>query len=275
MPDPADATKATVRAKYGAIAESQSSCCAPSGSEEVPSGGAPSASTCLDMSERYDALDGYAADADLGLGCGLPTEIANLQPGERVIDLGSGAGLDVFVARRAVGPDGYVLGVDMTPAMVEKARANAEQLGYANVDFRLGEIEAMPVDDGAFDIALSNCVLNLVPDKTQAFREIFRVLRPGGRFVISDIVSTGPLPDALREAAELYVGCIAGALPKDDYLSIMRDIGFERITVDKERAVELPDEVLREHLSDSARADFRASGAGVLSLTVTGTVPSA
>jgi SAM-dependent methyltransferase len=263
MPDPAETTKATVRAKYAAIAESESSCCA------------PSASTCLDMSERYDALDGYAADADLGLGCGLPTEMADLQPGEHVIDLGSGAGLDAFVARRAVGSDGYVLGVDMTSEMVEKARANAKKLDYANVDFRLGEIEALPTDDDTFDIVISNCVLNLVPDKAQAFREIFRVLRPGGRFVIADIVSTRPLPEGLREAAELYVGCIAGALPKADYLRIIRDAGFERVAVEKEHTVDLPDAVLRDHLSGDALADVRASGAGVRSITVIGLKPDA
>lgn len=227
------------------------------------------------MSERYDTLDGYADDADLGLGCGLPTEMADLQSGERVIDLGSGAGLDAFVARRAVGAEGYVLGVDMTPEMIKKARANAAKLGYGNVDFRLGEVGALPVDDGAFDVALSNCVLNLVPDKTQAFREMMRALRPGGRFVISDIVSTGLLPDAIREAAELYVGCIAGALPKGDYLDIIRDVGFEHVTVEKDRPIELPDEMLREHLSDDALADFRASGAGVCSVTVTGVKPGA
>lgn len=263
MPDTAETTKARVRAKYADIAGSQSSCCG------------PSASTCLDMSERYDALDGYAADADLGLGCGLPTETADLQPGERVIDLGAGAGLDAFVARRAVGKGGYVLGVDMTPKMIEKARSNAEKLGYENVDFRLGEIEALPVKDDAFDIVLSNCVLNLVPDKTQAFREMLRVLRPGGRFVVSDIVSTGALPAAIREAAELYVGCIAGALPKDDYLRIIRDVGFEQVAVEKDRAIELPDAMLRDHLSADALADFRASGAGVHSITVTGVKPSA
>ena len=227
------------------------------------------------MSARYDGLDGYAADADLGLGCGLPTEIADLHPGERVIDLGAGAGLDAFVARRAVGEDGYVLGVDMTPEMVRKARANADKLGYENVEFRLGDIESMPVNDEAFDLALSNCVLNLVPDKAQAFREIFRVLKPGGRFVISDIVSTGPLPDALREAAELYVGCIAGALPKEEYLGLVRNAGFERVRIEQDRTIELPADLLREHLSDDARAEFRASGAEIRSITLTGVKPNA
>ena len=161
-----------------------------------------------------------------------------------------------------------------SPEMIEKARANADKLGYDNVDFQLGDIEDLPVNDGAFDIAVSNCVLNLVPDKAQAFREIHRALRPGGRFVISDIVSTGVLPSAIREAAELYVGCIAGALPKDDYLRIIRSAGFAEVTVAKDRAIDLPDALLRQHLSDADLADFRASGAGVHSITVRGRKPA-
>lgn len=267
----ADTLRDAVRRKYADLATgSEAGCCGPDAgcdadaSEEVTM-----------IGDAYEGVDGYVATADLGLGCGLPTELADLQPGEHVIDLGAGAGLDAFVARRTVGNDGYVLGVDMTPEMVEKARTNAKALGYANVEFRRGEIEALPVDDGAFDIALSNCVLNLVPDKTRAFRETFRVLRPGGRFVISDIVSGGTLPAAIRGAAELYVGCIAGALPREEYLGIIRDAGFAQVTIAKDRAVDLPDDLLRAHLSDEALADFRASGAGVHSITVTGVKPGA
>lgn len=270
----ADALKAQVREKYGQMAEANTSCCAPSDSEEVASGCAPSDSEAACMSESYDAVEGYTPEADLGLGCGLPTELAQIQPGERVIDLGSGAGLDAFVARRTVGAEGFVLGVDMTEQMVEKARQNAEKLGYDNVDFRLGDIEALPVEDDAFDLALSNCVLNLVPDKEQAFREIRRVLRPGGRFCISDIVSTGTLPEAVREAAALYAGCIGGALPKDAYLAIIRDAGFVDVAVAKERRIDVPDATLRPHLADDDLAAFRASGAGLLSVTVVGIKPA-
>lgn len=273
MTTSSDALKAQVREKYGELAKTSSSCC-----------GTPAVSDDVCVSESYAEVDGYSPDADLGLGCGIPTEFAQIQPGERVIDLGSGAGLDAFVARRTVGAEGFVLGVDMTEEMVEKARKNAHQIGYENVAFRLGDIEDLPVEDDAFDLALSNCVLNLVPDKARAFREIHRVLRPerqrgsglgprpGGRFCISDIVSVGRLPDTLREAAELYVGCIAGALPKDDYLDVIRAAGFADVTVAQERRIELPDEMLREYLSEDDLAAFRASGAGVLSVTVLGWV---
>ena len=225
------------------------------------------------MNESYADIDGYEADADLSLGCGLPTEYANMQPGETVLDLGSGAGVDAFVARRAVGSEGKVYGVDMTESMVQKARRNAETLGYTNVEFQLGEIEALPLEDNVIDIALSNCVLNLVPDKQQAFSEIFRVLRAGGRFCISDIVSTGELPDGVRDVAELYAGCISGAIPQNDYLEIIRGAGFSDVQIVKERAVELSDEALRPHLSEDNLDAFRASGAGLLSVTVTGRKP--
>ncbi len=256
--------KTQVREKYHRLAEgaegAESSCC-----------GAGAGGAC--MSESYAGIDGYAAEADLSLGCGLPTEHARLQSGETVLDLGSGAGVDAFVARGAVGPEGRVVGVDFAEAMVEKARRNAGELGCDNVASRPGEIEALPVEDDSIDVAVSNCVLNLVPDKRRAFREIFRVLRPGGRFCISDIVSTGPLPEGVREAAELYAGCVAGALPKDEYLRVTEAAGFTDGTVAKERALTLPDEVLRPHLSGEHVAAFRASGAGLLSGTVVGTKP--
>lgn len=255
--------KTQVREKYGQMAETDTSCC-----------GGPAAGDAACMSESYAAVKGYTPDADLGLGCGLPTEFARLQPGKRVIDLGSGAGVDAFVARRAVGDEGFVLGVDMTEQMVEKARKNADALGYDNVTFRLGDIEDLPVEDGAFDLALSNCVLNLVPDKRQAFREIHRILRPGGRFCISDIVSTGALPATVRDVAALYAGCIAGALLEDEYLAIIRNAGFADVDVVKERRITLPDETLRPHLADDDLTAFRASGAGLLSITVLGTKPA-
>ena len=199
--------KSIVRARYGAIAEGAAQGC----------GGAPGCcgDGTLDMiGDAYADLAGYVAEADLGLGCGVPTRYAGMEAGDVVLDLGSGAGIDVFVARRSVGEAGRVIGVDMTEAMIERARANAAKLGYDNVEFRLGEIEQLPVGDDAVDVVISNCVLNLVPDKAQAFAETFRVLKPGGHFCVSDIIATGTLPDGIRRAAALYVGCVAGAMPE-------------------------------------------------------------
>ena len=264
--------KSHIRRKYEAIAKGkEASCCGPSSCEPATSSGKEIAY----MGESYEGAEGYEAQADLGLGCGLPTEIAALQPGETVLDLGSGAGVDAFVARRAVGAEGYVLGVDFTPAMVQKARRNAEELGYDNARFYHGEIEDLPLEEASVDVVISNCVLNLVPDKEKAFAEVFRVLRPGGRFVISDIVSTGKLPDAVREVAELHAGCVAGALPKSDYLQIIQRAGFAGVAVAKERSIELPDAVLRPHLSEEDLRAFRPSAAGLLSVTVTGEKPAA
>lgn len=271
------ALKDQVRQKYEAIAEGKaSSCCGSSGcGSPAVSGGDETQGDIAYMGESYEGEEGYEAEADLGLGCGLPTEIAGLQPGETVLDLGSGAGVDAFVARRAVGESGRVEGVDFAPAMVEKARRNAEQLGYDNVRFHHGEIEELPFGDQAVDVVISNCVLNLVPDKSQAFAEIFRVLRPGGRFIISDIVSTGALPEEVRGVAELHAGCVAGALPKEDYLDVIDSRGFAGVMVAKERAIELPDEVLRPHLTGEDLRAFRSSQAGLRSVTVTGHRPAA
>lgn len=255
--------KTHIREKYEGLAGGGGGCCG-SGASDVVS-----------IGESYADVEGYAAEADLGLGCGLPTEVAALQPGETVLDLGSGAGVDAFVARRAVGLTGRVFGVDFAPAMIEKAQRNAKKLGYGNVEFLHGEIEALPVADESTDVVISNCVLNLVPDKAQAFREVFRVLRPDGRFIISDIVSTGTLPQAIRGAAELYAGCVAGALPRGEYLSVIEQAGFAAVTVAKEYAIDLPDEVLRPHLDDEALEAFRRSDAALLSVTVAGAKPGA
>lgn len=249
--------KAEVRKKYGEIAESSASCC---GSDD----------TCVDVSESYETIDGYVDEVDLGLGCGLPTEIADLQPGETVLDLGSGGGLDAFIARREVGSEGRVLGVDMTPAMIEKASKAADNLGYDNVEFRLGDIEDMPISSEAIDVVVSNCVLNLVPDKRQAYDEVFRVLKSGGRFCISDIVSRGELPENIRRAAELYVGCVAGAMDHSEYLAVIEAAGFSAVEVVEERSISLPDELLRRYLSADELEAFRATGAGVRSVTVIG-----
>ena len=258
--------KTVVRARYGAIAEGAAHGCCGS-------------STCcgdaeLDMiGDAYADLEGHVADADLGLGCGVPTRHAGIRDGDVVLDLGSGAGIDAFVARRSVGETGRVIGVDMTEAMIGRARANAAKLGYGNVEFRLGEIEQLPVQDDTVDVVVSNCVLNLVPDKAKAFAETFRVLRPGGHFCVSDIVATGTLPEGIRSAAALYVGCVAGAMPEGDYLAVIRDAGFDDVRIPERKPIALPDGALREHLSESELAAFRESGVGLLSVTVVGVKP--
>ena len=206
--------KDIVREKYSEIAlqdkeTNQASCC-----------GAGSCSTEVYniMSDDYTTMEGYNADADLGLGCGLPTQFAKIKKGDVVIDLGSGAGNDCFVARAETGETGKVIGIDFTPAMIEKARINAEKLGFHNVEFRQGDIENMPVTAGVADVIVSNCVLNLVPNKDAVIKDIYRVLKPGGHFSISDVVLVGDLPEALQKDAEMYAGCVAGAIQKDHYL---------------------------------------------------------
>lgn len=257
-------TKHLVREKYGDIAQGKSCCC----------GKRTAASTYADVGEAYERVEGYVPEADLGLGCGIPTEHAGLAPGLTVLDLGSGAGNDVFVARRHVGESGRVIGVDFTPDMLAKAEANRAKLGYTNVEFRQGDIENLPVPEAEIDVVVSNCVLNLVPDKARAFDEIFRVLKPGGRFAVSDIVLEGELPEKMRRAAEFYVGCIAGALQKSAYLGTVEKAGFADIATPKEREIHIPDGDLAEHLSTEELAAFRASGTRVLSVTVTARKPA-
>jgi arsenite methyltransferase len=260
--------KCLVRAKYGAIAAGAAHGC----------GSAPGCcgDGALDMiGDAYADLSGYVADADLGLGCGLPTRHAGIKEGDIVLDLGSGAGIDAFVARQSVGETGRVIGVDMTEAMVARARTNAAKLGYGNVEFRLGEIEHLPVRDDTVDLVISNCVLNLVPDKAQAFAQTLRVLKPGGHFCVSDVIATGMLPEGIRRAAALYVGCIAGAMPEADYLAVIRQTGFRDVSIVERKPVPLPDELLREHLSEPELVAFRTSSVGLLSVTVLGTKPSA
>ncbi len=201
-----------VRQKYAEVVKpshsgSDSSCCGT---------GAQAEDNYNMIGDAYDGVSGYVLDADLGLGCGVPVEHAGLQTGQTVLDLGSGAGLDVFVTRSVVGESGHVIGVDMTAEMIAKARENAEKSGFENVEFRLGEIEHLPVRSNSIDVVISNCVLNLVPDKQRAFAEIYRVLKPGGHFCISDIVSSQELPLWLKSIAEAYAGCVSGAIPKED-----------------------------------------------------------
>lgn len=220
------------------------------------------------MMDDYAETDGYVADADLGLGCGLPTEFAKIKKGDTVIDLGSGAGNDCFVARHETGAEGKVIGIDFTPIMIEKARANAEKLGFNNVEFREGDIDAMPVSDEVADVIVSNCVLNLVPDKKKVIGEIYRVLKPGGHFSVSDIVLVGELPDSLREDAEMYAGCVAGAIQKSEYLKLMEDKGFQNLKIQKEKPITIPDDILDKYLSPEAVKAFNNGGTGIFSITV-------
>ena len=256
--------KALVRQKYSEIAlqdkdTNAASCCGAGGcSTEVYN----------IMSDDYSHLPGYNPDADLGLGCGLPTEFAQIKPGDTVIDLGSGAGNDCFISRSLTGATGKVIGIDFTEAMIEKARENADKLGYNNVEFRQGDIENMPVGAGMADVIVSNCVLNLVPNKANVIREIFRVLKPGGHFSISDIVLKGELPVSLRQAAEMYAGCVSGAIQKEAYLSGITEAGFESITVQKEKTIHIPDDILSGYMSAEEIKDFRNSDSGIYSITV-------
>ncbi|GAA0554712.1 arsenite methyltransferase [Chitinophaga japonensis] len=263
--------KEMVKQKYSEIAlqdkdVNQSSCCGAGGcSTEVYN----------IMSDDYSKLEGYNPDADLGLGCGLPTQFAQIKKGDTVIDLGSGAGNDCFIARRETGETGKVIGIDFTPAMIEKARANAEKIGFNNVEFRQGDIEQVPVTANIADVIVSNCVLNLVPNKNGVFREIFRVLKPGGHFSISDIVLSGTLPPKIQEAAEMYAGCVSGAIQKETYLELIRSNGFTNITLQKEKAIHIPDDILSGYLTADEIAQFRAGNTGIYSITVYAEKPAA
>ncbi len=250
--------KDIVREKYSKIALKEKGCCC---------GGKDDYSF---VGESYVQIDGHVASADLGLGCGIPTEFARIKPGDHVVDLGSGAGNDVFVARRIVGETGHVTGIDFTEAMFQKAEANRLKLNISNVEFKLGDIEHLPLINDSADVIISNCVLNLVPDKAKAFAEIYRTLKPGGHFCVSDIVLTGELPAALKTEAELYAGCISGALSQENYLEIVKNTGFKNIEIKKIREIEIPESMIESTLSRDKAAMFKNSGAGVFSLTVTG-----
>lgn len=263
--------KELVKQKYGEIAlqdkaENAASCC-----------GAGGCSTDVYniMTDDYAGLKGYQPDADLGLGCGLPTQFAKIKKGDVVIDLGSGAGNDAFIARAEAGETGKVIGIDFTPAMIAKARSNAEKLGFHNVEFRQGDIEQMPVNDNTANVIVSNCVLNLVPNKDAVIKEIYRVLKPGGHFSISDIVLEGALPAGIREAAEMYAGCVSGAIQKQVYLELIRSNGFTNIQVQKEKKILVPDDILRQYLSEQELAAFRNGNTGIYSITVYAEKPQA
>ncbi|MBF8456253.1 arsenite methyltransferase [Kaistella sp. G5-32] len=256
--------KEMVKQKYSEIAlqdkeTNESSCCGAGGcSSEVYN----------IMSEEYNELDGYAKEADLGLGCGLPTNFARIKKGDTVVDLGSGAGNDCFVARAETGEDGRVIGIDFTEAMIEKAKKNATQSGYENVEFRQGDIENIPMTANVADVVVSNCVMNLVPDKPKAFAEVYRILKPTGHFSISDIVLVGELPEKIKNAAEMYAGCVASAIQKEEYLNIIKESGFKNIMLQKEKAIIIPDDILRNYLNKDEIETYKNSDTKIFSITV-------
>lgn len=256
--------KEVVREKYAEIANqsktvNESSCCGVGSCTGVD---------YTVFSEDYSKLKGYNPDADLGLGCGLPTEFALIKEGDVVIDLGSGAGNDAFVARAIAGDKGKVIGIDFTDEMISKARENADKLGFNNVEFRKGDIENMPVTASKADVIISNCVLNLVPDKEKAFKEIFRVLKPGGHFSVSDVVASGELPASIKSGAELYAGCVSGAIIKEEYLGLIEKTGFDNIKVQKERVIEIPDDIYLKFITIDELKKFKESGVNLISINV-------
>lgn len=263
----AEDLKLIVKEKYSQIAsqskqQNESSCC-----------GATSCCSTVDyavFSESYNNLKGYNPDADLGLGCGLPTQYAGIKEGHSVLDLGCGAGNDCFVARAIVGESGKVTGLDFTDAMLAKAAENTRKLGFTNVEFVKGDIENMPLPDNSFDVVVSNCVLNLVPDKNRAFSEILRVLKPGGHFCVSDIVLKGHLPDKIRKDAEMYVGCVSGAIDINEYLNVIKNQRFINTTVQTQKNVPIPVDILKAYLSEEEIAQYNLGQNSILSITVSG-----
>ncbi len=258
--------KALVKEKYGEIAgqakeQNAASCCG-------ATAGCCSTGVYNIMADDYSNLEGYNPDADLGLGCGLPTEFARIKNGDTVIDLGSGAGNDAFIARKQTGEGGRVIGVDFTEAMISRARANAEKLGLNNVEFRQGDIEDLPITSNLANVIVSNCVLNLVPNKHKVFSEVYRVLKPGGHFSISDIVLEGDLPSKWKEIAELYAGCVSGAIQKKEYLDIIQETGFKNITLQKDKTIIIPDEILSNYLSIDEITEYKSGEIRITSITV-------
>ena len=251
--------KEVVKKTYTEAVTKDSGCCGPS---------CCSPEQDVAFNEDYSKLEGYDQDADYALGCGIPTEFAKIKEGDTVLDLGSGAGNDVFVARSIVGEKGKVVGVDFTEAMIDKANENKQKLGYQNIEFLLGDIEALPLNDNSIDVAISNCVMNLVPDKSLAYKEVYRVLNPGGNFSISDIVLSGNLPQSIKEVAEMYAGCVSGALIKEDYIAAIKNAGFKNIAIVKERKLDLSDELILQYATPKALAEFRKMDGAIYSITV-------
>jgi arsenite methyltransferase len=265
---PAD-LKNVVREKYGMIAlqadEERSSCC---GSSCCGSG-----FDYTVFSESYDKKEGYNPDADMNLGCGIPTDFAGINAGDYVLDLGSGAGNDCFVARAIVGDTGMITGLDLTESMILKSRGNCSKLGYGNIRFVQGDIEEMPLDDNTFDVVISNCVLNLVPDKVKAFSEIFRVLKQGGHFCISDVVVKGTLSEKMQKDAELYAGCVAGASKIEEYLKIIEDSGFLNVKINKQKEIKLPEAILAVYNDLNELNSYQSGETGIFSITVSADKP--
>lgn len=259
--------KEIVKKKYGEIARKKSGgdCC---GSSGCCSSGTPDYTA---IGDNYEDINGYVAEADLGLGCGLPTEHADIKPGDTVVDLGSGAGNDVFVARSMVGDSGRVIGIDMTPEMIEQANINKDRLGFENVEFFHSEIEDLPLEKDSADVVVSNCVLNLVPDKDRAFSEIYRILKPGGHFCVSDIVLKGMLPEELKKSVEVYVGCVAGALQMDDYLNVIKRAGFSGIEIKTSKTIRLDDDIFADFITRKEMDVYKKSQLEIISITVVGT----
>jgi len=258
--------KDSVKEKYSQIVELNQSCGCGCGCENdfaFPDGS-------KDFSKDYSKIEGYTKDADYGLGCGIPTGFVNIKEGDTVVDLGSGAGNDVFVARKLVGDTGKVIGIDMTQAMVSKAKENSKKLGYDNVEFRLGDIENLPVNDNIADVVISNCVMNLVPDKEKAFSEVYRILNNNGKFSISDIVILGELAEGLKKSAELYVGCVAGAIDKQVYINTIKNAGFKVVKIVEEKKYVLPESLTKQYLSQEEYDLYKTSNAEILSITVYG-----
>lgn len=222
------------------------------------------------MSEDYSKLKGYEPDADLGVGCGLPTQYAGIKMGDVVIDLGSGAGNDCFIARSEVGENGKVIGVDFSPEMIAKAQANNAKRGYTNVKFIEADIENMPLEDNTADVVVSNCVLNLLPQKDKIFKEVYRVIKPGGHFCVSDVVLNGVFPKEFTDNAAMYAGCIASAIQREEYLQEIKNANFKSITVKRTKTIQIPDSVLHEHLDESTIQNYKAGNVGIYSITVTG-----
>lgn len=252
--------KNIVREKYAAIAKnpSKGGCCGESDCSGVE---------YSFIGDDYNGKAGYVADADLGLGCGLPTEYARIKPGDTVVDLGSGAGNDCFIAREETGSGGSVIGIDFTQEMVDKARENANRLGFENIQFYLGEIDNNPLDSNIADVVVSNCVFNLIPNRAKAFKETYRIIKPGGHFSISDVIVMGEIPPALREQAELYAGCVSGAIEKSEYLNLIEEAGFENIQIQKEKPIYIPDETLDQFLSSEQKNLWNKSQVGIFSMT--------